>query len=242
VSWFVATVVELIPETASARTLVLSVPGWPGHEAGQHVDLRLTAEDGYQAVRSYSIASAAMGEMLSVTVDRVEEGEVSPYLVDVAAVGGLVEVRGPVGGWFVWRPEQTQPLQLIGGGSGIVPLMAMIRTHVLSGSTVPVNLLYSVRRPDLVIYHDELTKLVEMGALSLTYAYTRETPSGWRIRPGRVDAALLAASTWPPGEHPDVYVCGPTGFVEAVNDLLLAAGHVVGELKTERFGPTGGSS
>jgi ferredoxin-NADP reductase len=241
-TWQAATVVELITETPTARTVVLSVPGWPGHAAGQHVDVRLTAADGYTAVRSYSIASAASGELLELTVDRVDDGEVSPYLVDVLEVGGQLEVRGPIGGWFVWRPTQTAPLQLIGGGSGIVPLMAMIRARVLAGSSAPMSLVYSVRTPDMVIYRAELAKLVEAAQLSVTYAYTRRAPSGWPTRPGRVDAALLAAAAWPPSEHPDLYVCGPTSFVEAMNDLLVAAGHDMSHIKAERFGPTGGTS
>jgi ferredoxin-NADP reductase len=240
-TWQEATVVDLIVETPTARTVVLSVPGWPGHDAGQHVDVRLTAPDGYTAVRSYSIASAASGELLELTVDRVEDGEVSPYLVDVVEIGGQLEVRGPIGGWFVWRPTQTSPVQLVGGGSGIVPLMAIIRARVLADSPVPVSLVYSVRTPDMVIYRTELAKLAEAAELSVTYAYTRETPSGWPTRPGRVDAALLAAATWAPSDHPDIYVCGPTGFVEAMNDRLVVAGHDMSRIKAERFGPTGGT-
>jgi ferredoxin-NADP reductase len=241
-SWWAATVDEVIRETKTARTVRLSVPGWPGHLAGQHVDVRLTAEDGYQAVRSYSIASAADGPKLELTVDRVEDGEVSPYLVDVVSVGDQLEVRGPVGGWFVWRPTQAEPLQLIGGGSGIVPLMAMIRTRMLAGSLAPVRLLYSVRHPDLVIYRAELDALAAAGSMSLTYAYTRATPPGWPSVPARVNADLLAASAWAPAAHPAVFVCGPTGFVETVNDLLIAGGHDMDTIKAERFGPTGGTS
>jgi ferredoxin-NADP reductase len=241
-TWLVATVEQVVDETKTARTVRLAVPNWPGHLAGQHVDVRLTAEDGYQAVRSYSIASAADGPTLELTVDRVDDGEVSPYLVDVVSVGDQIEVRGPVGGWFVWRAAQTEPLQLIGGGSGIVPLMAMIRTRMLAGSTTPVRLLYSVRRPDLVIYRAELDALAAAGSISLTYAYTRAAPAGWPSLPARVNAALLGASAWAPADHPAVFVCGPTGFVEAVNDLLVAGGYDEDTIKAERFGPTGGAS
>jgi ferredoxin-NADP reductase len=240
--WFAATVEDRITETEGARTLVLSVPGWPGHVAGQHVDVRLTADDGYTAVRSYSIASAAPGERIDITVEQVEDGEVSPFLVEDAQIGTKLEVRGPVGGWFVWRPSQTAPIQLIGGGSGIVPLMAIIRARMLAESMAPISLLYSVRTPAMVIYRDELDQLVRSGVLSVTFAYTREAPSGWPARPGRVDASLLAASAWTPADQPDLYVCGPTGFVEAMNDLLIAAGHDMARIKAERFGPTGGTS
>ena len=237
-TWRTATVAAVREETATARTLVLSVPGWPGHLAGQHVDLRLTAEDGYQAVRSYSIAAPADGDRIEVTVEQVEGGEVSPYLATETMAGDTMEVRGPIGGWFVWRPEQTGPVQLVAGGSGIVPLMAMIRARAAAASRVPFRLLYSTRGPDTVIYRPELVRPV--GGLDVSYAYTRKVPDGWRRPPGRVDGTLLAEATWPAEFRPTTYVCGPTGFVEAVADLLVASGHDQAAVRTERFGPTGG--
>ena len=240
-SWRPATVASVRPESPAARTVVLQVPGWPGHQAGQHVDVRLTAEDGYTASRSYSIASVADGELVEVTVERLDDGEVSPYLVDVAAPGDRLEVRGPVGGWFVWRPEQAEPVLLVGGGSGVVPLMSIVRRHGVFGSSAPLRLVYSLRDPDATLYRDELAGLAADG-LSLTYVYTRRTPEGWPRPPGRLDAGLLAVSAFPPAESPTSYVCGPTGFVEAVADLLVAAGHDQRRVRTERFGPSGGSS
>jgi ferredoxin-NADP reductase len=240
-SWRPATVASVRPESPAARTVVLQVPGWPGHQAGQHVDIRLTADDGYTASRSYSIASVADGELVEVTVERLDDGEVSPYLVDVVAPGDRLEVRGPVGGWFVWRPEQAEPVLLVGGGSGVVPLMSIVRRHVASGSSAPLRLVYSLRDPDAALYRDELARLAADG-LSLTYVYTRRTPDGWPRPPGRLDAGLLAASAFPPVESPTSYVCGPTGFVETVADLLVDAGHDPRCVRTERFGPSGGSS
>jgi ferredoxin-NADP reductase len=240
-SWRPATVASVRPESPAARTIVLQVPGWPGHQAGQHVDIRLTAEDGYTASRSYSIASVADGELVEVTVERLDDGEVSPYLVDVAAPGDRLEVRGPVGGWFVWRPEQAEPVLLVGGGSGVVPLMSIVRRHVAFGSSAPLRLIYSLRDPSATLYRDELAGLAADG-LPLTYVYTRRTPEGWPRAPGRLDAELLAASAFPPAESPTSYVCGPTGFVETVADLLVEAGHDPRRVRTERFGPSGGSS
>jgi ferredoxin-NADP reductase len=227
------------PESPAARTVVLQVPGWPGHQAGQHVDIRLTADDGYTASRSYSIASVADGELVEVTVERLDDGEVSPYLVDVVAPGDRLEVRGPVGGWFVWKPEQVEPVLLVGGGSGVVPLMSIVRRHV--GCSAPLRLVYSLREPSATLYRDELVALAADG-LSLTYVYTRRTPEGWPRPPGRLDAELLAASAFAPSESPTSYVCGPTGFVETVADLLVGAGHDPRRVRTERFGPSGGSS
>jgi ferredoxin-NADP reductase len=249
-TWRVATVVAVRDETPTARTLVLDVPDWPGHLAGQHVDVRLTAPDGYRASRSYSIASAASDSRVDLTVDAIPDGEVSPYLTQVLSVGDPLELRGPVGGWFVWRPEQPGPVQLIGGGSGVVPLMAMIRSHGASDSDTPVRLLYSVRRPSSVIYRDELGELASKGEVELTVAYTREAPAATAApaaspllparQVGRVDAALLASATFRPEEAPAVYVCGPTPFVETVADLLVTAGHDPASIRTERFGPSGG--
>ena len=240
-SWLVGTVAAVRDETATARTLVLDVPGWPGHLAGQHVDVRLTAPDGYSTERSYSIASAPAGERVEITVQVVDDGEVSPYLARVLSVGDPLELRGPVGGYFVWRPSDDQPVQLIAGGSGIVPLMAMARAHAQAASAAPVKLLYSVRGPDEAIYADELAALAA-GGLDLRFAYTRRTPPEWPAPAGRVDAALLAASTWTPADEPRVYVCGPTPFVEVVANLLVDAGHEPASIRTERFGPSGGAA
>ena len=238
-TWQVATVSDVRRETATARTLVLDVPEWPGHLAGQHLDVRLTAPDGYRASRSYSIASAWAGETIELTVEQVPDGEVSPYLVDVVKVGDPLEIRGPVGGWFVWKPEQEGPVQLIGGGSGIVPLMAMLRTHAAADSTAPVRLLYSVRRPTSVIYVDDLKNLAAGDHVDVRLVYTREAPAG-EPRVGRIDADLIEALAFKPAESPTTYVCGPTPFVETVADLLVEAGHDPARVRTERFGPTGG--
>ena len=240
-SWRVATVVALRDQTATARTIVLDVVGWPGHDAGQHVDVRLTAPDGYSAVRSYSIASAADGQRIELAVEQLPDGEVSPYLAHDLVAGDLLEIRGPVGGWFVWRPEQTEPVQLVAGGSGVVPLLAMARSHAAVGSRAPIRLLYSVRDAGSVLYGSELDTLSRRdGGLEVTYAYTRVAPAGSLRPPGRVDATLLAEATWPPVDEPTCYVCGPTAFVEVVADLLTAAGHDPGRVRTERFGPSGG--
>ena len=239
-SWRVGTVTAVRDETSTARTIALDVPDWPGHLAGQHVDLRLTAPDGYTATRSYSIASADDGTRVEVTVQKVPDGEVSPYLTEVLPVGAALELRGPLGGWFVWRPEDPAPVQLVAGGSGVVPLMAMLRTHARSSSSSPVRLLYSVRDPSSVIYRDELRSLTDGGLRELTIAWTRTAPEGSDRPPGRVDAQLLAAATLQPAGRPACFVCGPTGFVETVADLLVAGGHDPARIRTERFGPSGG--
>ncbi|RLP84363.1 oxidoreductase [Micromonospora sp. BL4] len=244
IRWQVGRLVERRVETPSAQTLVLEVPDWPGHLPGQHVDLRLTAPDGYQAARSYSVAGPVVdgpgGPRIEVTVQRVPDGEVSPYLIDVYGAGDPVEVRGPLGGWFIWRPEETAPVQLLAGGSGIVPLMAMIRARRETGSKVPFRLLYSVRTPDDVIYADELRRRVRDDfGLDVAYVYTREAPEGWRGEPHRIGLADVNTHGWPPDLEPLTYVCGPTGFVEAVADLLVGLGHPSRRVKTERFGPTG---
>ncbi|QNE17140.1 oxidoreductase [Kribbella qitaiheensis] len=236
-TWQVGTVTEVREESATARTLVVDVPDWPGHLAGQHLDVRLTAPDGYRASRSYSIASAWTGETIELTVEQVPDGEVSPYLVEVLKVGDPLEVRGPVGGWFVWQPGQPGPIQLIAGGSGVVPLMAMLRAHI--GSSAPAKFLYSVRGPTSVIYAHDLREVATSENVEITFAYTREAPPG-EPRVGRVDADLLNAVTFAPGDDLTTYVCGPTPFVEAVADLLVSAGHDPARVKTERFGPTGG--
>jgi ferredoxin-NADP reductase len=239
--WRVGTVVALQDETATARTITLEVPDWPGHVAGQHVDVRLTAPDGYSAVRSYSIASAPNSERrVQITVERLPNGEVSPYLTQEVRVGDRLELRGPIGGWFVWRSQQTEPVQLVAGGSGIVPLMAMIRSRASAGSTVPFRLLYSVRGPGAVFYRDELRVLsAEKRSVMVTYAYTRTVPKDWPRPPGRIDAGLVADTTWLPNLAPTCYICGPTPFVDTVANLLTASGNDRDKIRTERFGPTG---
>jgi ferredoxin-NADP reductase len=239
--WLVGTVVALRDETATARTITLEVPDWPGHAAGQHVDVRLTAPDGYSAVRSYSIASAANSDKrIELTVERLPDGEVSPYLTQEVAVGDHLELRGPIGGWFVWRAQQTEPIQLIAGGSGIVPLMAMIRSRASAGSSAPFRLLYSVREPGAVFYRDELEMLAHHDdSVSIEYAYTRAAPKNWPRRPGRIDSAMIAMTTWPSALFPTCYVCGPTAFVESAAGLLTYLGNSPERIKTERFGPTG---
>ena len=251
VVWRLATVVHVVPETSSTRTLVLDVPGWPGHRAGQHVDVRLTAEDGYQTERSYSIASPPEDGRVSLTVERLDDGEVSPYLTDELHVGDRLELRGPIGGYFVWDVALGGPLLLVAGGSGIVPLMAMLRhrASALPGSDsgarrrVPVRLLYSSRRWDEVIYRDELARLVEDDpALEVAFTLTRELPPGWTGFRRRIDRAMLTEVAWPPAERPHVFVCGPTPLVESVATTLVELGHDAACVKTERFGPTGGTA
>jgi ferredoxin-NADP reductase len=230
-SWRSATVREAIRETPTATTLVLDVPGWPGHRAGQHVDLRLTAEDGYQASRSYSVSSAP-GDAPAVTVERIDDGEVSPYLVDDAQAGDELEIRGPVGGWFVWTADQGGPVQLIGGGSGLAPLMSMLRHHRSAGSDAEVRLLLSARSSQDVLFAAELVEPV--------ITYTREPPPEWSGYARRIDRAMLEEATLPPDRDPRVYVCGPTGLVEGVAADLVAIGHDPARIRTERFGATGG--
>jgi ferredoxin-NADP reductase len=241
VTWRSAKVVELRDETATARTIALAVRDWPGHIAGQHVDVRLTAPDGYSAVRSYSIASAPSSDgRIEITVERLANGEVSPYLTKELMVSDDLELRGPIGGWFVWRRDQTEPIQLVAGGSGVVPLMAMIRSHASAGSSAPFRLLYSVREPGAVFYRDELLALSDRKhSVIVTYAYTRVTPKDSPRPPGRIDATLIGTGTWPLNLNPTSYVCGPTSFVESATDLLIAAGHGRETIRTERFGATG---
>jgi ferredoxin-NADP reductase len=283
-TWLVATIRETREETATARTLVLDVPGWPGHLPGQHVTVKLTAQDGYSAQRSYSIASASAADSLELTVQRVDDGEVSSYLAGIAEPGDQFELRGPIGGWFAWQDDDPRPLLLLAGGSGIVPLMSIIRTHEAVKSRTSVQLIYSARTPDDVIYADELSKRVRVSPLIVvTYLYTRLTR--WRKTPaqvtpeshvttvpkhhglfsrhpaeaaepaeparpgeapvlppvhgyaGRLSADVLAKTAFPPELHPAVYACGPSGFVEAASDLLVAAGFPPTSIKTERFGP-----
>ncbi|MGO4689784.1 ferredoxin reductase [Glaciibacter sp. 2TAF33] len=241
--WHVADVVSARDETANARTLGLRVDGVHGNTAGQHVDIRVTADDGYSAVRSYSIATAGTGDYLEVTVDKLTDGEVSPYLVDGVTVGDKLEIRGPVGGWFVWRPADPGPVQLIAGGSGIVPLMAMIRSHEAARSTSAFRLLYSVRSPATTIYRDELAGLAGRSAtLTVDMVYTRAAPDGWPSEPRRLDADTLYSRIMPVTDAPQVFICGQTIFVETVAEWLVAAGYAAGTIKTERYGGTGGTS
>jgi ferredoxin-NADP reductase len=236
-TWRVAEIADVRTETPTVKTLVLDVGGWPGHRAGQHVDVRLTAEDGYQAERSYSIASATDGSAVELTVELVEDGEVSPYLTEVAARGDRMEIRGPVGGYFVWDPRVGGPVLLVGGGSGIVPLMAMVRQRAAAGDDVPARLLYSARSWDDVIYRDEL-EAMRSGGLDVVYTLTRSQPDGWTGHSRRVDADILGEVAQP--DVARVFVCGPTPFVEAVASALVSLGHDPGRIRTERFGPTGG--
>ena len=238
-SWQSAAVVSVAGETARVRTIVLDVPGWQGHKAGQHLDVRLTAEDGYQAERAYSIASAP-GEPVAITVERLDDGEVSPYLADELRPGDVLEVRGPVGGYFVWSAADAGgPLFLAAGGSGIVPLMAMLRHRRLTGSTLPVRLLYSSRTFEDVIYRAELEDLDD--GVEVFQTLTRAQPPGWPGYARRVDAELLREVAWPVDAEPRTFVCGPTSFVETVAGALVGLGYAPASVKTERFGATGGS-
>jgi ferredoxin-NADP reductase len=233
-------VLELVPETARVTTLVLDPPAWPGHRAGQHVDVRLTAEDGYQAERSYSIASAPEDERLMLTVERLEDGEVSPYLVDELRAGDELELRGPIGGYFLWEDSLGGPLVLVGGGSGVVPLRSMLRHWAVGRRTVPVRLVYSSRSLSEVIYRQELLGYASAyEQVDVRLALTREWPEDYTGHTGRIDPALLAQVAGPPEERPLVYVCGPNGFVEAAAGWLVGLGHAPERIRTERFGPTG---
>ena len=239
-SWQLATVVDHVDETAWTRSIVLDPPAWPGHRAGQHVDVRLTAEDGYQAERSYSIASAPEDDHLVLTVERLDDGEVSPYLVDELRPGDELELRGPVGGYFVWEASLGGPLLLLAGGSGVVPLRAMLRHHRAVGSTVPARLLYSARSLEDVIYRHELMGMADDGEIDIRFTLTRAQPPGWSGYGRRIDRELLDEVAWTPADRPLVYVCGPTAFVETAATALVELGHDPGRIKTERFGPTGG--
>jgi ferredoxin-NADP reductase len=249
IAWRLATVAGVEQETPNARTLVLAIDGWPGHRAGQHVDVRLTAEDGYQAQRSYSIGSAPEDPRLALTVERLEDGEVSPYLCDELRVGDQLEFRGPIGGYFVWELATGGPLLLVAGGSGIVPLMAILRhrAHVLADTQararIPARLLYSSRRWDEVIYREELARMAANDrSLEVSHTITREPPTGWDGYRRRIDRAMLAEFAWPPADRPRIFVCGPTPLVESVATNLVELGHEPALVKTERFGPTGGTA
>ena len=238
-AWRVARLAEFRDETPTARTLVFDLPGWPGHLAGQHVDVRLTAADGYRAQRSYSLAAPADGDRVELTVQRVADGEVSEHLAGPYAIGDPAEIRGPVGGWFVWRPTATEPVLLIAGGSGIVPLMSMVRARRAAGSRVAFRLIYSARTPADIYYADELRR--DDPGLDVTYVYTRTAPDGAPRAPGRIGVADVNSHGWPPQFEPSCYVCGPTGFVETAANILVAIGHDPHRIRTERFGPTGGA-
>jgi ferredoxin-NADP reductase len=241
ITWQPFEVAELVHETPTVKTIVLAAPDWPGHLAGQHVDVRLTAEDGYQAERSYSIASAPEEGRLALTVERLEDGEVSPYLADELVVGDQLELRGPIGGYFVWEADEGGPVLLVGGGSGVVPLMAMARHRFAVESDAHMRLLYSAKRADDLIYRGELDELATRGhGFETFFTLTREQPDGWQGYGRRVDGEMLAEVGWGPEADPHAFVCGPTGFVEAVASALVESGHPPQRVKTERFGPTGG--
>jgi ferredoxin-NADP reductase len=241
-SWRFGHVVELIDETPHVRSVVMDVPGWPGHRAGQHVDVRLTADDGYQAQRSYSIASAPDdNERLEFTVERLPDGEVSAYLAGELQAGDELEFRGPIGGYFVWDASDGGPLLLVAGGSGVCPLMAILRHRAARGSSVPTRLVYSSRALEDVIYRDELDRLSSANdGLEVVYTLTRVQPADWSGYGRRIDKAMLAEVAWPPEQRPLAFVCGPTPLVESVAEALVALGHEPDRIKTERFGPTGG--
>jgi ferredoxin-NADP reductase len=234
-------VVEIVEETARTKSLALEMPDWPGgYRSGQHVDVRLTAEDGYQAERSYSIASAPEDDRLVLTVERLEDGEVSPYLVDILRSGDELELRGPIGGYFVWEESMGGPLVLIGGGSGIVPLRSMLRHWIATSRTVPVHMLYSSRSVREVIYREELDGYARANdQVDVRFALTREWPDGYSGHRGRITRELLDEVVGPPAQRPLVYLCGPNGFVEAAAQWLVEIGHAPARIRTERFGPTG---
>jgi ferredoxin-NADP reductase len=239
--WQVAEVRDIVIETPRVKSLLLQVTGWPGHLPGQHVDIRLTAEDGYQAQRSYSIASAPENELLTLTVERVVGGEVSPYLVDELRPGDKFELRGPIGRYFVWTVATRGSLYLVAGGSGIVPLVAMLRHRERRKVHVPTGLLYSSRSLEDVIYREELDAMAQHDRnLHIAHTLTRKQPDGWLGRRGRIDKAMLIEAPFPLANKPNIFVCGPTPFVEHVSNLLVELGHDALAIKTERFGPTGG--
>jgi ferredoxin-NADP reductase len=238
-NWQLAELIEVVNETPRVRSLVLQCPDWAGHLAGQHVDVRLTAEDGYQAQRSYSIGSAPEDPNLVLTVERLDDGEVSPYLFDELRPGDKLELRGPIGGYFVWRPSDGGPLLLLAGGSGIVPFRSMLRHHAATRSSVPVRLLYSSRSYADLIYRTELAGLDASPEVEVFYTLTREWPEDWKGHRRRIDEELIREISWPPAEGPLVYVCGSTPFVEQGANALVAIGHNPLRIRTERFGPTG---
>ena len=236
-TWQIARVTAVIDETPRVRTLVLDIPGWPGHRAGQHLEVRLTAEDGYRAERQYSI-SAAPGEPVAITIERLEDGEVSPYLTQELRAGDLLELRGPIGGYFVWEPGDGGPLLLVAGGSGIAPLRAILHHRAQTGSQTAARLLYSSPSAEDVIFRPELEEPTE--GVEVVHTFTRRPPDGWRGYRRRVDADLLRDVAWPTSEQPLAFVCGPTSFVETVAQGLVEIGYAPARIKTERFGATGG--
>jgi ferredoxin-NADP reductase len=238
-SWQTGTVLETTFETPRAKSITFAVPGWTGHRAGQHVDVRLTAPDGYQAERSYSIASAPEDGHVVLTVERLEEGEVSPYLVDELRPGDELELRGPIGGYFVWEEVLGGPLFLLAGGSGLVPLRSMLRHHRATRSDVPVRALCSARSLELLLYRDELLEIAAGDPFDISVTLTREQPSSWRGYRRRIDGELLEEVAWPPTDRPLTYICGSTGFVETAAAALVALGHDPARIRTERFGGTG---
>lgn len=239
-AWQLARVVAVTEETPEAKSLVLDLPNWTGHLAGQHVDVRLTAEDGYQVERSYSIASAPENTHVVLTIERLVDGEVSPYLVDGLQPGDQLELRGPIGGYFTWQVADGGPLLLVAGGSGIVPLMAMIRHRAAQHSVVPTRLLYSSRTFDGIIYREELAQLSASDpTLTVVHTLTRQQPPDWNGYRRRIDRAMLEAVAWPVSAQPHAFVCGPTSFVETAASALVAIGYNPLRVKTERFGPTG---
>ena len=243
IPWHSAEVVEIVPETPRVKTIRLAVPGWRRHLPGQHVDVRLTAEDGYQAQRSYSIASPPEEDGIELTVEHLEDGEVSTFLTGELRVGDRIELRGPLGGYFTWTVEQEGPLALVAGGSGVVPLMAMVRHRAAQASRIPMHLLCSWRTADDVIYRDELARLAVRGdGLTLTHTLTRSAPAGWRGYTRRIDREMLLEVLTGPEARPLAYVCGPTPMVESTATLLVSLGHAPERILTERFGPTGGTS
>lgn len=240
-TWRLGTVDELVQETPRVASLLLDVPAWPGHLAGQHVDVRLTAEDGYQAQRSYSIASAPEDRRLALTVERLDDGEVSPYLVGEVRKGDTIELRGPIGGYFVWEAGDDRPLLLIAGGSGVVPLMAMLRHRDATRRATPARLLYSSRSYEDIIYRAELAKLsTSARGFKIAHTLTRSQPPAWDGYSGRIDRDMVQEVAWPAAQSPSVHVCGPTSFVEAAASLLMDTGYDPSWIKTERFGATGG--
>src|SRR5262245_33930827 len=241
-AWQLARVVDIVAETPRTKSLVLDVPGWRGHTAGPHVDVRLTAEDGYQAQRSYSIASPPEERQIILTVERLDDGEVSPYLTEVLQKGDQLELRGPIGGYFTWQVAAGGPLLVVAGGSGIVPLMAMLRHRAAQGSNLPTRLLYSSRAFDEIIYRQELDRLAADPTLMVTHTLTRRQPPNWTGYRRRIDQAMLAEVAWSASEQPLAFICGPTALVEGVASALVELGHDPLRVKTERFGPSGGTA
>ena len=239
--WQLATVAAFRDETPSVKTIAFAASQWTGHLAGQHIDIRLTGKDGYQAERSYSIASpGGTAAPIELTVERISDGEVSPFLTEGLALGDTIELRGPIGGYFTWKPENPSPLLLVAGGSGVVPLMSILRTRNKCANRVPGRLLYSSRRFEDIIYREELDRFAATdNSFSIVHTLTRGAPTAWRGETRRVDAQMLAKYALPTAQKPHIFVCGPTLFVETVADQLLALGHQEAGIKTERFGPTG---